>query len=93
MTGILSVEVTNILVLENKDYHDNIYIETSLPSPFPADVTLNSLILKFNTPKGTALEFIKSNFTFDNDISIRIKHPTGKIQDLTIKKSIHIRED
>lgn len=56
------MNITRIVVMTNTDGTDRVHVHTSLPSPFPVDVSKDALTLDFRVRAGFGVEYVQTNF-------------------------------
>jgi len=47
---------------------DRITIHTDLPSPYPAEITTDDLMIDFQTTKGKGVEYVRKHFGIEPEI-------------------------
>lgn len=56
------MNITRIVVMTHTDSTDLVYVHTSLPAPFPPEVSKDPLSLDFKVRSGFGVEYVLTNF-------------------------------
>jgi hypothetical protein len=58
----MHIDIKSIDILIRRAGTDKVFVYTSLPSPFPLEVSVASLILSFDVMHGGGTEYVRKHF-------------------------------
>jgi hypothetical protein len=64
----MEIDIQKITVMIRDIGTDQITINTNMSNPFPSEISDSNLVLEFEAPKGTGIDYVRNNFNIEPDI-------------------------